>query len=80
MNDEKAIDWKEGFPQFPMDKENKLMEGSWKMWVKRVFILCFSLEEGENECVKGALVIMCEEMLFMEENVCKQKSMEGNYV
>jgi hypothetical protein len=50
------------------------------MWVKRVFILCFSLELGKNECVKGAVVVICEKMLIMEENVCKQKNTEGNYV
>jgi hypothetical protein len=33
-------------------------------------------EKEENECVKGKLVVMCEKMLFMEENVRKQKSME----
>jgi hypothetical protein len=27
MKDEEAIDWKEGFPQLPLDKENKLKEG-----------------------------------------------------
>ncbi len=40
----------------------------------------FSWEKEENECVKGNLVVVCEEMLFMEENVCKQKSMEGSRV
>ncbi len=40
----------------------------------------FSLEEEENECVRGKLVVMCEEMLFMEANVCKQKNMEGSSV
>jgi len=56
------------------------MKGSWKMWVKKKFILCFSSEEGKNECVKGTLVVMCEEMVFIEKNVCKQKNMKGNYV
>jgi hypothetical protein len=42
MKDEKAIDWREGFSQLPLDKENKLEEGSCKAlgWGK-VFILCF---------------------------------------
>jgi hypothetical protein len=40
----------------------------------------FSLKEEEIECVKGELVVMCEEMLFMEANMCKQKSMEGSYL
>jgi hypothetical protein len=35
-------------------------------------ISCFFLDEEENECVKGELIIMCEEVLFMETNVCKQ--------
>ncbi len=26
MKDEEAIDWREGFPQLPLDKENKLKE------------------------------------------------------
>jgi hypothetical protein len=30
--------------------------------------------------VKGELIIMCEEVLFMEENVCNQKSMKGSCV
>jgi hypothetical protein len=28
--DDKSIDWREGFPQLPLVKENKLKEGSWK--------------------------------------------------
>jgi hypothetical protein len=31
MKDENAIDNKEGFSQLPLNKENKLMEGSWKV-------------------------------------------------
>jgi hypothetical protein len=80
MKDEKAISWREGFPQFPLDKENKLMEGSWKMWVKMIFILCFYLEEEENECEREAIVVICEKMLLMKKKKCKQKSMERNCV
>jgi hypothetical protein len=43
MNDEEAIDWREGFPQLPLDRENKLKEGSWEAWGERSFILCFFL-------------------------------------
>jgi hypothetical protein len=28
LKDEEAMDWKEGFPQLPRDKENRLKEGS----------------------------------------------------
>ncbi len=47
---------------------------------ERSFFYClvFSLEEEENECVKRELIFMCEKMLFMKKNVCKQKSMEGS--
>jgi hypothetical protein len=42
MKDEEAIDWREGFPQPPLDKENKLKEGSWEAWEERSFYLvCF---------------------------------------
>jgi hypothetical protein len=44
------------------------------------FYLVFFLEDEENECVRRELVVMCEKMLFMKANVCKQKSMEGNCV
>jgi hypothetical protein len=27
LKDEEAMDWKEGFPQLPLDKENKFKEG-----------------------------------------------------
>jgi hypothetical protein len=37
MKDEEAIDWREGFPQLPLDKDNKLKEGSWKTWGKFFF-------------------------------------------
>jgi hypothetical protein len=30
MKDDEAIDWKEGFPQLPLEKENKLKEVSRK--------------------------------------------------
>ncbi len=40
----------------------------------------FFLDRKENECVRGELVVMCEEVLFMEVNVHKQKSMEGSCV
>jgi hypothetical protein len=41
MKDEEAIDWKEGFPQLPLDKENKLKEGSCEAWGERNFFLFF---------------------------------------
>jgi len=34
--------WKEGFPQLPLDKENKLNEESWKnLGEKSFWVLCF---------------------------------------
>jgi hypothetical protein len=31
MKDMKAINWRERFPQLPLDKNNKLKEGSWEV-------------------------------------------------
>jgi hypothetical protein len=48
---------------------------------KNFLVSCvFSWEEEENECVKGKLVVVCEKMLCMEENVYKQKNIEGSCV
>jgi len=44
------------------------------------FYLVFSLEEEDDEFVRGELIVMCEEVLLMEVNVCKQKNMEGSCV
>jgi hypothetical protein len=44
------------------------------------FYLVFSLKKEKNKCVKGKLVIICEQMLFMEAMVCKQKIMGRNCV
>jgi hypothetical protein len=41
MKDEEAIDWREGFSQLPLDKENKFKEGSCEAWGERSFILFF---------------------------------------
>jgi hypothetical protein len=41
MKDEKAIDGREGFPQLPLDKENKFKEGSWKEWGRGVFFILY---------------------------------------
>jgi hypothetical protein len=35
------------------------------------YLVFFSWEEEENECVRGELIVVCEKMLFMEKNVCK---------
>jgi hypothetical protein len=56
MKDEKVIDWREGFPQLPLDKENKYKEGSWEAlgWGKINYFVF--LEEEKDDCVKGELV------------------------
>jgi hypothetical protein len=55
LKDEKAIDWREGFSQLPLDKANKLKEGNGKFWRKNKIILFF-WEKKENECVRGELI------------------------
>jgi hypothetical protein len=46
IKDERAIDWRERFPQIPLDKENKLKEGSWEVWVKGIFLSCVFFGRG----------------------------------
>jgi hypothetical protein len=41
MKDEKAIDWKEGFSQFLLNKEIKVKYESWKFEKKRIFYFLF---------------------------------------
>jgi len=55
MKDEKAIDYRERFPQLPLDKENKFKEGSWEILGGKFFYIVI-MEEEDNECVKGELV------------------------
>jgi len=57
MKDMKAINWRERIPQLPLDKNNKLKEGSWEVLGGggRVSILFF-LEEEDNECMRRKLI------------------------
>jgi hypothetical protein len=51
MKDEEAIDWREGFSNLPLDKMNKLKEGSWEAYQGRSGILCFFQEETKKMSV-----------------------------
>jgi hypothetical protein len=46
------------------------------LWERSFFYLVFSLEEEENECVKGKL----RRNVVHGTNVCKQKNMEKSFV
>jgi hypothetical protein len=55
MKNEKAINCTEGFPQLPLNKENKFKEGSWEaLWGENFYIVI--MEEEKNEHVKGELI------------------------
>jgi hypothetical protein len=74
MKDENAIDRREGFPQLPLDKENKLKEGSWEDY------FCF-WEEEESKCVRGKTNLLCvKKCCSWKQMVCKQKNMKESYV
>jgi hypothetical protein len=65
----------------PLDKGNKVKEGSRKLTKEEEFVCFFRKKKEENECGREELVLMCEKMLFMEKKNCVQtKSMEGNFV
>ncbi len=57
----------------PLDKGNKLKEGSRRLTKEEEFMCFFRKRKEENECGKEELVLMREKMLFMEKKiVCKQ--------
>jgi hypothetical protein len=37
LKNEEAMDWRERFPQLPLDKKNKFKEGSCKVWGRRIY-------------------------------------------
>ncbi len=60
----------------PLDKGNKLKEGSRRLTKEEEFV-CFFRKE-ENECEREKIVFMCEKKLFMEKKIVQTKSMEGS--
>jgi hypothetical protein len=62
--------------KLPLDKENKLKEGSWEAYQKKEWTLCvfFWGKKEDNEYVRGELILMCERMLFIKKKVCKQRA------
>jgi hypothetical protein len=71
---------KKDFHNFHWTRRTSSRRGHGKCGGEEFLSCVFSLEEEENECVRGELIVMCEKMLFMEVKVCKQKSMEGSCV
>jgi hypothetical protein len=56
----------------PLEKGNKLKEGSRKLTKQEEFV-CFFPKKEENECGKEKLVLMCEKVLFMKKKLCANK-------
>jgi hypothetical protein len=80
-----------GISIFPLDKGNKLKEGSRRLTKEEEFVcffrkkkeefVCFVWKkEEENECEREELLLMCEKVLFMEKKCVQTKSMEGSCV
>ncbi len=65
--------------KLPLDKENKLKEGSRKLTKEGGVSYVFGKEKEENESVRKILVIMCGRLLFIKK-MCANKSMEGSCV
>jgi len=63
--------------KLPLDKENKLKEGSWRLAKGGRSILCLGKEK--EECVRRGLVHMCEKCCSWKRCV-QTKNMEGSYV
>jgi hypothetical protein len=57
----------------PLDKGNKLKEGSRRLTKEEEFVCFFWKREEENEGEREELVLMCEKMLFMGKKLCANK-------
>jgi hypothetical protein len=68
MRNEKAIDWRERILTTSIGQREQAQGGSYGKLGKKNFYLVF-FGEKEDECVKGKLIIMCEELMFMKANV-----------
>jgi hypothetical protein len=68
MKDEKAIDWREGFPNFQW-----IRKGLGGIPRKKNNILCLGKEKEDNEIVKKNLILMCGKGVVHEKDVCKQE-------
>jgi hypothetical protein len=80
MNDEEAIDWREGFQDFHWTRRTSSRRGDGR-WARRPhiyqggFYVFFLEEKEEDEFVKEDLVLMCEKGWFMEK-MCANKEHE----
>ncbi len=54
----------------PLDKGNKLKEGSRRLTKDEECVCFFRKKKEENERGREELVFMCEKMLFMGKKLC----------
>ncbi len=57
----------------PLDKGNKLKEGSRRLTKEEEFVCFFRKKKKENECGREELVFMCEKVLFMDKTIVCNK-------
>jgi hypothetical protein len=75
--DEKTIDWREGFPQLPLNKKSKHKEGSWEALG---FESCVFVKEGKCVYERITSLLCVKKCCSWKQMVCKQKNMEKGYV
>jgi hypothetical protein len=74
MKDEKAIDRREGFPNFHWIRKTSSRRGHGKLTKGRVVSCVFFLgKKKEKECVREKLILMCEKILFMKKMCANKK-------
>ncbi len=57
----------------PLDKGNKLKEGSRRL-TKKEELMCFFLKKKEeNECGREELILMCEKVFMKKRKLCANK-------
>jgi hypothetical protein len=64
MKDEEAIDWREGFLQLPLDKENKFKEGSWEALGGENFLSCV-FGKGKEWMCERRLSLLCVKKFYL---------------
>ncbi len=57
----------------PLDKGNKLKEGSKRLTKEEERVCFFWNKKEENECEREEFIFMCEKMLFMGKTLCANK-------
>jgi hypothetical protein len=81
MKDERAIDWKEGFPNFHWTRRASSRRVLEVYQMRERSILCFGgKKKEEKESVRRRLIFYVWKGVVKKKKMCANKSMEGSCV